>query len=66
MSECSYCGGKLEYATLPRTVYADPNKKSEDFAVFRICLSCGRPHKPDVEKANIPTIDEARKRNEQE
>jgi len=64
MTRCSYCGGKLEYVTLPRTVYVDPEKKSKDFAVFRMCVNCGRPYKPDVEKAGIPTIDEVRKRGE--
>lgn len=56
---CSKCGGKLEYAALPKIVSVD--KKSHDFAVFRVCTRCGRVVKSDADKASIPYLDELQK-----
>lgn len=57
--KCEYCGGDLEYVALPKTVTVD--KPSRDYATIRVCKQCGRPHEPDIDKEDLPFLDEVRK-----
>ena len=58
--KCHYCGGKLQYAALPKTVSL--KEKSCDYATIRVCKLCGRFHEKDLDKEQVPFLEELRKK----
>jgi len=58
--KCHYCGGKLQYAAQPKVVSL--NEKGRDYATVRVCKQCGRFHEQDLDKEQIPFLEELRKK----
>ena len=57
--KCHYCGGKLQWAALPKEVSL--KEKSRDYATIRVCKQCGKFHEQDLDKEQILFLNELRR-----